>query len=111
MWLEAAVIAGILARTQGLAKEARRKFLNDMLLFLMAAESGAILISRNSRDIDLLLQMKVGVGRFAWPLTKADTGAARRAIAPGLSDVGPCQAWSTAQNTTERRVKRWAGFP
>jgi hypothetical protein len=28
----------------------------------MAAESGAILISRNSRDIDLLLQMRPGVG-------------------------------------------------
>src|SRR6202045_2705311 len=61
-WLEAAVIAGILARTQGVAKEARRKFLNDTLLFLMAAESGTILISRNSRDIDLLLQMRPGVG-------------------------------------------------
>jgi hypothetical protein len=36
--------------------------LNDTLLFLMAAESGAILISRNSRDVDLLLQMKAGVG-------------------------------------------------
>jgi predicted nucleic acid-binding protein len=61
-WLEAAVIAGILARTQGVAKEARRKFLNDTLLFLMAAESGTILISRNARDIDLLLQMRPGVG-------------------------------------------------
>src|ERR1700720_2773190 len=61
-WLEAAVIAGILARTQGVAKEARRKFLGDTLLFLMAAESGTILISRNSRDIDLLLQMRPGVG-------------------------------------------------
>jgi predicted nucleic acid-binding protein len=61
-WLEAALIAGILARTQGVAKEARRKFLNDTLLFLMAAESGTILISRNARDIDLLLQMRPGVG-------------------------------------------------
>jgi len=61
-WLEAAVIAGILARTQSLAREARRKFLHDALLFLMAAENGAILISRNSRDLDLLLQMKPSVG-------------------------------------------------
>jgi predicted nucleic acid-binding protein len=57
-WLEAAVIVGILARTQGIAKEARRKILNDTLLFLMAADNGLILISRNTRDIDLLLQMK-----------------------------------------------------
>jgi hypothetical protein len=57
-WLEASVLAGILARTQGIPKAERRKFLNDALLFLMAAESRATLISRNSRDLDLLLQMK-----------------------------------------------------
>ena len=58
IWLEAAVLAGILARTQAIAKQDRRKFLNDTLLFLQAADAGAVMISRNSRDLDLLLQMK-----------------------------------------------------
>jgi hypothetical protein len=51
----------ILARTQGVTRADRRRLLNDALLFLTAAETGAILISRNSKDLDLLLQMKPGV--------------------------------------------------
>jgi hypothetical protein len=62
IWLEAAVIAGILARTQAIPKPDRRKFLNDTLLFLQAADAGAVMISRNSRDLDLLLQIKPQVG-------------------------------------------------
>jgi hypothetical protein len=58
VWLEAAVIAGILSRTQAIPKQSRRKFLNDNLLFLQAADIGAVMISRNSRDLDLLLQIK-----------------------------------------------------
>jgi predicted nucleic acid-binding protein len=61
-WLEGAVLAGILARTQSIVKEYRRKFLNDALMFLLAAEADAILISRNARDIDLLLQIRPDVG-------------------------------------------------
>ena len=61
-WIEASVLSGILARTQGVAKADRRRLLNDALLFLTAAEADAILISRNSKDLDLLLQMKPGVG-------------------------------------------------
>jgi hypothetical protein len=61
VWLEGAVLAGILARTQGIPKEQQRKFLNDTLMFLMAADADAILVSRNTRDVDLLLQMKPGV--------------------------------------------------
>ena len=62
IWLEAAVMASILARTQAIPKPDRRKFLNDTLLFLQAADAGAVMISRNSRDLDLLLQMKPQVG-------------------------------------------------
>ena len=51
-------MAGILARTQAIPKQDRRKFLNDTLLFLQAADAGAIMVSRNSRDLDLLLQLK-----------------------------------------------------
>jgi hypothetical protein len=58
IWLEAAVIAGILARTQSIPKQDRRKFLSDTLLFLQAAEAEAVMVSRNSRDLDLLLQIK-----------------------------------------------------
>jgi predicted nucleic acid-binding protein len=61
-WIEGSILAGILARTQGVAKGDRRRLLNDALLFLTASATGAILISRNLRDLDLLLQMKPGVG-------------------------------------------------
>jgi predicted nucleic acid-binding protein len=62
IWLEGAVLAGILARTQGIAKEERRTSLSDALMFLMASETEAILVSRNVRDFDLLLQIKPDVG-------------------------------------------------
>ena len=71
-WAEAGMVAGILARTQHLAKpkkdlspvEAccqeglRRKLINDALLFLSACEQEAILVSMNSRDMDLLLHFR-----------------------------------------------------
>jgi predicted nucleic acid-binding protein len=60
-WLEASVLAGILARTQGLPKEDRRKLLNDALIFLSAQQAGAVLLSRNVKDMDLLLQLRSGV--------------------------------------------------
>jgi predicted nucleic acid-binding protein len=60
-WLEASVLAGILARTQGFDKADRRKLLNDALIFLSAAEEDAILISRNVKDMDLLLQLRPDV--------------------------------------------------
>jgi hypothetical protein len=62
VWLEAAVMAGILARTQAIPKQDRRKFLNDALLFLQAADTGSVLVSRNSRDLDLLLQLTPQAG-------------------------------------------------
>ena len=61
-WLEAAVITGILFRTQAIPKSDRRKFLSDTLLFLQAAAADAVMVSRNSRDLDLLLQIKPQVG-------------------------------------------------
>jgi hypothetical protein len=62
IWLEAAMMAGILARTQAIPRQDRRKFLNDTLLFLQAADAGAVMVSRNARDLDLLLQVKPKVG-------------------------------------------------
>ncbi len=72
-WAEADMLAGIVARTQfGLAqskttlgsgaaeqqRESRRRLLNDALIFLCAAEHGAILVSRNVADIDVLLRFR-----------------------------------------------------
>lgn len=71
-WTEAAVLAGILARTQGLAvpkrqltpdqeccqRGRRRELLLDALLYLTAIEHGMLLVSGNVRHMDLLLQLK-----------------------------------------------------
>ncbi len=57
-WIEAAVVSGILARTQGLPRVERRKLLNDALMFISAGETGAVLVSRNRADFDLLLRFR-----------------------------------------------------
>lgn len=71
-WAEAGVLSGILARTQHLAKPKRtltpdqaccqeglrRKLVNDALIFLNAREQGAVLLSANSKDMDLLLRFR-----------------------------------------------------
>jgi hypothetical protein len=72
-WAEAGMLSGILARTQlGLAKPKkdlppaeeccqrgrRRELLNDVLLFLTARENGAVLVSSNAADMDLLLRFR-----------------------------------------------------
>jgi predicted nucleic acid-binding protein len=71
-WAEAGMLAGILARTQYLAKPKktltadqkccqeglRRKLINDALIFLSAREQNAILVSTNSKDMDLLLRFR-----------------------------------------------------
>ncbi|HSZ90085.1 MAG TPA: hypothetical protein VK822_12015 [Acetobacteraceae bacterium] len=57
-WTEAAVVAGILARTQGHAREARRAVLHDAMMLLTAVEAEAVLISRNIRHMDLLLRFR-----------------------------------------------------
>ena len=51
-------MAGTLARIQGYPREQRRKLLHDAILVLAAGEAGAVLISRNQRDMDLLLQLR-----------------------------------------------------
>ncbi|WP_235952494.1 type II toxin-antitoxin system VapC family toxin [Falsiroseomonas algicola] len=74
-WTEAGMLAGILARTQfGLARAKgtlsaeqaccqrgeRRRLLNDALIFLTAQEQGAVLVTANRRDMDLLLRFGRG---------------------------------------------------
>jgi predicted nucleic acid-binding protein len=70
-WIKAGVISGALARTQYGAKTKsaltpdqiccqqglRRRLLNDALIFLSAFEAGAILVSANIKDIDLMLRI------------------------------------------------------
>lgn len=68
-WIEAGMLAGILARTQlGLARAKgtlspdqaccqrgkRRKLLNDALIFLTAQEQGAVLVTANGKDMEVL---------------------------------------------------------
>jgi hypothetical protein len=75
-WVEAGMLSGILARTQlGLAKPKkdlspvekccqeglRRKILHDALIFLTAREQGAILVSSNVKDMDLLKRFRPDV--------------------------------------------------
>jgi hypothetical protein len=71
-WTEAAVLAGILARTQGLAvakpsltadqaccqKGRRRELLLDALLYMTAIEQNMLLLSGNVRHMDLLMQLR-----------------------------------------------------
>jgi hypothetical protein len=70
-WTEAAVLAGILARTQGFAASKRtltpdqvccnqgrrRELLLDAMIYLTAVERDMLLISANIRHMDLLLQL------------------------------------------------------
>lgn len=58
---EAGLIAGIIARRQGLAPDARRRLLNDALLVLTARAHGLTLLTRNRGDMDLIGQV-AGVG-------------------------------------------------
>lgn len=87
-WAEAGMIAGILARTQHLARSKkdlspveaccqeglRRKLLNDALIFLSACEQEAILVSANSRDMDLLLRFRPEAHVLLFKPTPAGVG-------------------------------------
>lgn len=56
-WREAGILAGLLARLQGYGKNEQRKALNDALIFLTAAKSGCVVLTRNLSDFDLLMQL------------------------------------------------------
>ncbi|MGN6551060.1 MAG: type II toxin-antitoxin system VapC family toxin [Pararhizobium sp.] len=53
----AAILAGILSRTQGYGTDNRLRATNKCLLFLQAAKLGLTVLSRNTRDFDCLSQM------------------------------------------------------
>jgi predicted nucleic acid-binding protein len=57
-WTEAALLVGILRRTQGLDEIKTRSLLNDALMLMTAREHGATLLSRNVSDMDLLTALR-----------------------------------------------------
>lgn len=80
-WAEAGMLSGILARTQlGLAKpkqalspagrccqeSRRRKLLNDALIFLTARENGAVLVTSNLTDMDLMMRFRPDAFVYAY---------------------------------------------
>lgn len=56
-WREAGILAGLLARLQHYDKADRRKALNDALIFLSASKNGCVVLTRNTREFDLLMQL------------------------------------------------------
>jgi predicted nucleic acid-binding protein len=74
-WLEAAVIAGTLARTQGLAPADRRRLMYDALVFLAARRIGHPVLTANAGDFDLIQQLAPN-GRVVY----------YRPVAPGATD-------------------------
>ena len=57
VWRDAGILSGTLARLQGLAKDQRRRILNDALLFASARKYGCAVLTRNVADFDLLQQL------------------------------------------------------
>jgi predicted nucleic acid-binding protein len=53
----AALLAGLLTRTQGYGRDARLRALQDAVLYLQARKSGFTVLTRNLADFDLILQL------------------------------------------------------
>lgn len=64
----------------------RRKLINDALLFLSACAQKAILVSMNSRDMDLLLRFRPETTLAGATLHTRDT------LTPGESHAVSCHA-------------------
>ncbi|MGJ3263791.1 MAG: type II toxin-antitoxin system VapC family toxin [Salinarimonas sp.] len=64
-WNEAGLIAGTLARLQGLQPLQRKQCLNDALILLSAAKAGHVVLTANRRDFDLLQQLAPET-RYVW---------------------------------------------
>ncbi len=54
---EAGIVTGVVARLRDLPRTDRQPFMNDATLFLQALENGAVLLSRNIGDMDLIEQL------------------------------------------------------
>ncbi|EIM31130.1 type II toxin-antitoxin system VapC family toxin [Microvirga lotononidis] len=56
-WIEAGLIAGILARTQGYQPHQRKECLNDALIYLSAAKEGIPVLTSNRDEFDVIQQI------------------------------------------------------
>ncbi len=63
IWIDAGLLAGVLARTQGLQRHQRKEMLNDALILLTAARRGLPVMTANRAQFDLLQQL-APAGRF-----------------------------------------------
>lgn len=63
VWIDAGVIAGTLARTQGFQSHQRKDCLNDALIFLTAAKAGIPVLTANRDEFDFIQQI-APVGQF-----------------------------------------------
>ena len=57
VWIDAGLLAGTLARTQGLQSHQRKEVLNDALILLTAARAGLPVLTSNRAEFDLLRQV------------------------------------------------------
>ena len=56
--IDAAIVAGILCRLRGYARDQRMKALHDCTLYLQALKTGCTLLTANVADFDLLQQLR-----------------------------------------------------
>jgi hypothetical protein len=59
-WADAAMVAGVLARTQNFQQQQLKELLNDALVYLCAAKHGLPVLTSNKADFDLLQQIAPG---------------------------------------------------
>lgn len=57
VWIDAGLLSGILARTQGLQPYQRKEMLNDALILLTAASAGLPVLTSNRDQFDMLQQL------------------------------------------------------
>jgi predicted nucleic acid-binding protein len=57
VWADASVVAGVLARTQGLQRHQRKECLNDALIYLTAAKAGLAVLTADREQFDLIQQL------------------------------------------------------
>jgi predicted nucleic acid-binding protein len=57
IWRDAGILAGTIARLQGIPKSDRRRILNDALIFGSARKHGHTVLTRNVVDFDFLQQL------------------------------------------------------
>ncbi|WP_428490631.1 hypothetical protein [Rhodopila sp.] len=62
-WADAGIVAGTLARTQGLPKQRSKELLDDAVIYLCAAKNGLPVLTDNKADFDLL-QQSAPTGNF-----------------------------------------------